>query len=339
MIHTRICDLLGIVHPIVLGGMGTATTAPLVAAVSNAGGFGTLGTSAFNAASLDTEVASIRERTEKPFGINHLLFQIQEDMFAVTLSAKPTVAAFAWARKDQNLREYFRRAHDAGSTVMYMAGEVPEALRAADAGADVIVAQGTEAGGHVGWMASLPLLPMMVKAVAPLPVLSAGGIGDGRGLAAALALGADGVLLGTRFMATPEAPIHPNFKQAIVKSDGHDTVLTEIPDLASQRVWPGAMSRAQRNSFIERWAGREWALRQNAREVGRQVAAARAAGDINNASLSFGQDAGLIDSIKSVREVIQNIISEAEDIIKDRLPSLLRESGESNKLSSDKKTS
>ncbi len=114
MIHTRICDLLGIVHPIVLGGMGTATTAPLVAAVSNAGGFGTLGTSAFNAATLDTEIASIRERTEKPFGINHLLFQIQEDMFTVTLSAKPTVAAFAWARKDQNLREYFQRAHDVG---------------------------------------------------------------------------------------------------------------------------------------------------------------------------------------------------------------------------------
>ncbi len=328
MIHTRICDLLGIVHPIVLGGMGTATTAPLVAAVSNAGGFGTLGTSAFNAASLDTEVASIRERTEKPFGINHLLFQIQEDMFAVTLSAKPRVAAFAWARKDQNLREYFRRAHDAGSTVMYMAGEVPEALRAAEAGADVIVAQGTEAGGHVGWMASLPLLPMMVKAIAPLPVLCAGGIADGRGLAAALALGAEGVLLGTRFMATPEAPIHPNFKQAILESDGHDTLLTEIPDLASQRVWPGAMSRAQRNGFVQRWAGREWALRQNAQEIGRQVSAARAAGDINNASLSFGQDAGLIGSIKSVREVIRDIISEAEAIIKDRLPSLLRQSGD-----------
>ena len=217
MIHTRICDLLGIVHPIVLGGMGTATTAPLVAAVSNAGGFGTLGTSAFNATTLDTEVASIRERTEKPFGINHLLFQIQEDMFAVTLRARPTVAAFAWARKDQNLRDYFQRAHDIGAKVMYMAGEVPEAVRAAEAGADVLVAQGTEAGGHVGWMASLPLVPMMVKAIAPLPVLSAGGIADGRGLAAALALGAEGVLLGTRFMATPEAPIHPNFKQAIVQ--------------------------------------------------------------------------------------------------------------------------
>jgi NAD(P)H-dependent flavin oxidoreductase YrpB (nitropropane dioxygenase family) len=335
MIHTRICDLLEIVHPIILGGMGTATTAPLVAAVSNAGGFGTLGTSAFNAATLDTEIASILERTEKPFGINHLLFQIRQDMFTVTLNAKPRVAAFAWARKDQDLREYFKRAHDVGCMVMYMAGEVPEALRAADAGADVIVAQGTEAGGHVGWMASLPLLPMMVTAVAPLPVLSAGGIADGRGLAAALALGAEGVLLGTRFMATAEAPIHRNFKQAIVESDGHDTVLTEIPDLASQRVWPGAMSRAKRNAFIERWSGREWALRQNAQEVGKQVAAARAAGDIHNASLSFGQDAGLISTIKNVREVIQEIVGEAEAIIKDRLPGLVRQSGEPNKVFSE----
>jgi NAD(P)H-dependent flavin oxidoreductase YrpB (nitropropane dioxygenase family) len=324
MIHTRICDLLGVQHPIVLGGMGTATTAPLVSAVSNAGGFGTLGTSAFNAATLESEIAAIHERTEKPFGVNHLLFQIQEDMYAVTLRARPTVTAFAWARKDQNLRDYFKRAHDAGCKVMHMAGDVPEALRAAEAGADVLVAQGTEAGGHVAWMASLPLVPMMVKAVAPLPVLSAGGIADGRGLAAALALGAEGVLLGTRFMATPEAPIHANFKQAIVDSDGHDTVLTEIPDLASQRVWPGAMSRAQRNKFIERWAGREWTLRQNASEVGKQVAAARAAGDIDNASLSFGQDAGLIDSIKSVKEVVQEIVAEAETILKERLPKLLR---------------
>jgi len=245
-------------------------------------------------------------------------------MFAVTLRARPTVAAFAWARQDQNLGDYFQRAHDAGCKVMHMAGEVAEALRAAKAGADVLVAQGTEAGGHVGWMASLPLVPMMVKAVAPLPVLCAGGVADGRGLAAALALGADGVLLGTRFMATPEAPIHANFKQAIVKSDGHDTVLTEIPDLASQRVWPGAMARAQRNQFIERWAGREWALRHDATEVGKQVAAARAAGDVDNASLLFGQDAGLIDSIKSVKEVVQDIVAEAEEILRGRLPALLR---------------
>lgn len=324
MIRTRICDLLGISHPVVLGGMGNATTAPLVAAVSNAGGFGTLGTSAFDAATLDREIAAIRERTDKPFGINHLLFQLREDMFSVTLRARPTLVAFAWARKDQSLREYFQRAHDAGCKVMHMAGEVPEALRAAEAGADVLVAQGTEAGGHVGWMASFPLVPMMVKAVAPLPVLCAGGIADGRGLAGALALGAEGVLLGTRFLATHESPLHPNFKQAIVDSDGHDTVLTEIPDLAGERVWPGAMSRAKRNKFIERWAGREWAIRQSAAAIGKDLAQARSIGDIDNASLSYGQDAGLVDSIKSVNEVVQDIIAEAEQIIGARLPNLVR---------------
>ena len=324
MIHTRICDLLGIDHPVVLGGMGNATNAPLVAAVSNAGGLGTLGTSAFDAASLDREIAAIHERTDKPFGINHLLFQVKEDLYAVTLRARPTLVAFAWARKEQNLRDYFQRAHDAGAKVMHMASEVPEALRAAEAGADILVAQGSEAGGHVGWMASLPLVPMMVKALAPLPVLCAGGIAEGSGLAAALALGAEGVLLGTRFLATHESPLHPNFKQAIVDSNGHDTVLTEIPDLAGQRVWPGAMSRAKRNGFIERWAGREWAIRQNAAEIGKELAKARAAGDIDNASLSYGQDAGLIDSIQSVDQVIRETIREAEEIIKARLPDLLR---------------
>src|SRR5262245_63475747 len=140
---------------------------------------------------------------------------------------------------------------------MHMAGEVPEALRAAEAGADVLVAQGTEAGGHVGWMSSLPLLPMMVKALAPLPVLCAGGIADGRGLAAALAMGAEGVLLGTRFLATNEAPIAKGFKQAIIESDGHDTLATDIPDVANGQVWPGAYVRVRRNRFIEEWLGRD----------------------------------------------------------------------------------
>src|SRR6476646_7351830 len=116
-------------------------------------------------------------------------------------------------------------------------------------------------------MASMPLVPMVVDAVAPIPVLAAGGIADGRGLVAALALGADGVLLGTRFLATDESPLHPNFKQAIVDADGHDTLLSEIPDLAAGLVWPGAMTRSRRNGFIERWAGREWALRHNRAEA------------------------------------------------------------------------
>lgn len=324
MIHTRICDLLEIKHPVVLGGMGGATSAKLVAAVSNSGALGTLGTSRFDAAALTKEIAAIRASTDGPFGINHLLFRIDEACFSITLEARPALMAFAWAWPNQDLRAYFRRAHDAGCKVMFQAGEVPEAVRAAEAGADFIVSQGTEGGGHVGWMASMPLVPMMVSAVAPLPVLVAGGIADGRGLASALALGAEGVLVGTRYLATHESPLHLHYKEAIVRSDGHDTVLTEIPDIAAGQVWPGAMSRAQRNAFIEKWAGREWALRQSYLEVGKELAAARASGDTDRSSLSFGQDAGLIDAIVPAGEIAPKMVVEAERII-ERLKQVVRE--------------
>src|SRR5215510_3743628 len=224
----------------------------------------------------------------------------------------------------KDLHHYVQRVHDAGLFAMYMAGEVPEAIRAAEAGADVIVAQGTEGGGHVGWMASMALVPMVVEAVAPRPVLAAGGIADGRGLAAALALGAEGALLGTRFLATEESPIHANLKQAIVQSNGHDTVLTEIPDIASGQVWPGAMARTLRNHFVEQWAGREWALRQQARTVGEAARAARLAGDVDNAPLLIGQDAGLIDAVLPAAEVIQRMVAQAEEIITGRLRPMLR---------------
>jgi NAD(P)H-dependent flavin oxidoreductase YrpB (nitropropane dioxygenase family) len=155
-------------------------------------------------------------------------------------------------------------------------------------------------------------------------VVAAGGIADGRGLAAALALGADGVLLGTRFLASDESPLHPAFKQAIVDSDGHDTLLSEIPDVAAGKVWPGAMSRSRRNRFIERWVGREWALRQNQTEALAQVRAARAAGDIHEAPLSMGQDAGLIHDVAPAGAIVRRIAEEAERILADRLPGFVK---------------
>jgi NAD(P)H-dependent flavin oxidoreductase YrpB (nitropropane dioxygenase family) len=205
-----------------------------------------------------------------------------------------------------------------------MAGTVTEAKRAAEAGADVIIAQGTEGGGHVGYMASMPLIPMVVDAVAPIPVLAAGGIADGRGLVAALALGAQGALLGTRFLATAESPLHPNFKQAIVDSDGHDTQLSEIPDIAAGQVWPGAMTRSRRNRFIERWAGREWALRQARVEAIAGLQAARKAGDVDEGPLSMGQDAGLIHDIPTAAEIVARVAREAEEILSRRLPSMVK---------------
>ena len=201
-----------------------------------------------------------------------------------------------------------------------MAGSVRDAVRGAEVGADIIVAQGSEGGGHVSWMASMVLTPMVVDAVTPVPVLAAGGFADGRGLAAAFALGADGILLGTRFLASKESKLHPNFKKAIIESDGHDTVLTEIPDLAMGVVWPGAMSRVQRNSLIERWMGREWELRQYQAGTEADISTARIKGDVDNAPLSFGQDAGLITDIFPVGDIVRKIAKEAEEIMYDKLP-------------------
>jgi NAD(P)H-dependent flavin oxidoreductase YrpB (nitropropane dioxygenase family) len=323
VIRTPVCDLLGIEHPIALGGMGSATSPALVAAVSRAGGLGALGCHYLTPDQIRERTAAIRQETNRPFGLNFLLFDTREDSFAAALELRPAVMQFAWARSDQDLKSHFDRAHEAGCIVTHMAGAVPEAVRAAKAGADIIIAQGTEGGGHVGWMASMPLVPMIVDAVAPIPVLAAGGFADGRGLVAALALGAQGILLGTRFLATVESPLHPNFKQAIVDSDGHDTQLSEIPDIAAGLVWPGAMTRSRRNRFIERWAGREWALRQNRAEALAGLRIAREAGDPDEGPLSMGQDAGLIRDIPGAGEVVSRIAREADEIVTQRLSRLV----------------
>jgi len=324
MIRTPICDLLGIEHPIALGGMGSIYAPDLVSAVSNAGGLGAMGCHSLSPEQIRTAVAAIRDKTKKPFALNFLIFDTREESFAAALDLRPSVIAFAWPRPDQDMRPFIARAHAAGSKVTFMVGGVPEARRAVEAGADVIIAQGTEGGGHVGWQASLPLIPMVVDAVAPVPVLAAGGIADGRGLVAALALGADGVLLGTRFLASAESPLHANFKQAIIDSDGHDTLLSEIPDVAAGKVWPGAMSRSKRNRFIERWAGREWALRRDQAQALAQVQDARKRGDCDEAPLSMGQDAGLINDIAPAGDIVKRIAREAAEILSKKLLALAR---------------
>lgn len=323
MIHTPLSDLLGIRHPIALGGMAGHTSVPLVTAVSNAGGLGTLGVSRIPAEQIPTDIAAIRGGTTRPFGVNFLLFDARQATIDVALNQRPPVFAATWARADQDLRALFGSAHEAGSLVLYQTGTVAEALRAKTAGADVIIAQGTEGGGHVGWMATMAVLPMIVDAVGSTPVMAAGGIADGRGLAAALALGAQGAVLGTRFLATKESPLHPNFKQAVLDSDGHDTMLTEIPDIVRGNVWPGAMARSRRNAFIERWAGREWELRERQPEALAALQEAWAAGDAANVSLLIGQDAGLIRDIPAAGELVERIVAEAEALLKDRLPKLV----------------
>jgi NAD(P)H-dependent flavin oxidoreductase YrpB (nitropropane dioxygenase family) len=324
MIRTPFTELFKVDHPIALGGMGSVYSPPLVAAVSEAGGLGALGCHGLSPEQIRSAVKVIREKTSKPFGLNFLLFVINEESFAAALAEKPAVIAFAWPRGSQELKPWIDRAHGIDAKVTFMVNDVAGARRAAEAGADCIVAQGSEGGGHVAWMGSIALTPIVVDAVKPIPVLSAGGFADGRGLAAALALGASGVLCGSRFLASDESPLHANYKKAIVESDGHDTMLTEIPDIMMNLVWPGAMSRSRRNRFIDRWAGREWALRQNQPAALAAVQAARKAGDVEEAPLSFGQDAGLINDIAPAGDIVRRMMADAEKILSKGLPALVR---------------
>lgn len=311
--RTQVTELLGISHPVLLGGMGTGTDPALVAAVGEAGGLGVLGSARPPVPRLGELAAAIRERTDRPFGMNLLLFLADEERVDAVLAARPAVFSTAWATAEADLRTLFARAHDAGCRVVHMSSTVPDARRAAEAGADVIVAQGTEGGGHVGLIGTMVLVPMVVEAVAPVPVVAAGGLADGAGLAAALVLGAEGGLFGTRFLATPEAPLPDAFKQVIVDADGHDTVLTEIPDVAAGTVWPGAYARVRRNRFVEEWTGREGELRYRQAEVAAGLAAAARAGDTDHAVLYTGQSCGLIRSVEPVAEVVARIVADAEE--------------------------
>lgn len=318
MITTRATTALGITQPVALGGMSSGfTDARLVAAVSEAGGLGILGVSRLEPDEITAAAAEIRTRTHRPFGLNLLLFESAESVDAV-LATRPAVFSTAWPSPEQDLREIFDRAHEAGAVVVHMVPTLADAVSAAEAGADVIVAQGTEGGGHVGLMASIVIVPLVARAVAPVPVLAAGGFADGAGLAAALALGAEGVLLGTRFLATEEAPVSDAYKSALVASDGHETLLSEVPDLLAGLIWPGAHGRVLRNRLIERWTAREGQLRARREELLAQALRARAQGDTEEAVVWSGQSAALVDRVEPAGVVVERIVREAEEILRDR---------------------
>lgn len=314
--RTRLTELLGIEQPVILGGMGSGNTTPeLVAAVAEAGGLGINGVSRYPAERVAGVAAGIRALTDRPFGLNVLLFMTDPAAVDAVLAQRPAVFSTAWPWPDQDLKPIFERAHAAGAKVLHMVAGVDEAKRAAEAGADAIVAQGTEGGGHVALISTLVLTPMAVRAVSPLPVVAAGGIADGAGLAAALMLGAQGVLLGTRFLATVESPWPEAWKQAIVASDGHDTLLSEIPDIAHATVWPGAYDRSWRNRLIEEWAGRENEVRRRRTEIAHRMAEAKERGETDYGELNFGQVAGLIDEILPAGQVVSQMVAQAEQLL------------------------
>jgi enoyl-[acyl-carrier protein] reductase II len=240
VIETRLTRLLGIAHPVMLAGMGGVSYAPLVAAVSEAGGFGCLGASTMGPARMVEEIRQVRQLTAKPFGVDLLTAMPGglEDQVKMVIDEGATVfvAGLGVPSAVVDL------CHDAGVLVINMCGKVDHARKAVDAGCDLVVAQGTEAGGHTGQVATMPLVPQVVDAVGDkVPVVAAGGIFDGRGLAAALALGADGVWVGTRFIATPEARAVDGYKDALLATREDGTTIS--------RAYSGKTMRVVRNDY------------------------------------------------------------------------------------------
>ena len=323
VIKTAFTELVGIQHPIALAGMGGSTSPELVAAVSNAGGLGILGASDQEAAAIHELAHVISGWTKRPYGINLLLHGADDDQMRAVLDIRPSVLSTAWPRDDQDLGAIFASAHERGIKVLHMVPTLADAAKAAAAGADVIIAQGTDGGGHIGLLGTAVIVPMVAREVAPTPVLGAGGIADGRGLAAMLALGAAGVLVGTRFLATPESPLHAAFKKLITDSDGTDTIVTDLADIMLGTDWPGAVGRIVRNRVVERWLGRTNELRRRRDEAVPVMREARRAGDADEAIVYYGQSAALVREVMPAGEVVAEMIREAESILRERLPSLV----------------
>jgi enoyl-[acyl-carrier protein] reductase II len=315
MLRTALCDLLGIDHPVIQAAMGfPATSATLAAAVSNEGGLGSIGTLNRPIDDLRRQLNMLRDLTSRPYAVNHLIPVLEEASFALSLEAHPKLISFAL----DDPGDFVQRAHDSGALVMHQITTVKQAEEAVERRVDVIVAQGEESGGYSGTVSTMALVPQVVDAVSPVPVVAAGGIFDGRGLAAALMLGAAGVNLGTRFLVSQEAPIDEEHKKAILGAASEDAVKFE--ELNAIRPLPGAAGygtvvRSLRTSFIDQWRGKfEEAQHERGRLDEEMQALAQKSGR-NRAMVVSGQSAGGISEILSVREILSELVSDAEKAI------------------------
>lgn len=311
MIDTEVRRLLRIDHPIVQAGMGIFSDAGLAAAVSNAGALGTVGAANRSAENLKAEIERARTLTGNPFVVNHLVSNLDKEAFAVTLEMRVPVVSFALGDPG----DLVKRAHDSGALVIQQVHTVAQAKQAAERGADVIIAQGGEAGGFGQNVAALALVPQVVDAVGPVPVLAAGGIADGRGLAAALILGAQGVNLGTRFLASVEAPIGDGYKKAILAAQSEQTTKVEVWNdfmPVPGRGGYGTAPRAIRTPFIESWEGRRSDAARNSEQLRSEVIDAAQKGRFHEYVPFAGQSVGLIKDILPAAEIVKRIVSEAQ---------------------------
>ena len=315
MLRTPLCDLLGVDVPILSAPMGGVVAGGrLAAAVSAAGGLGLIGGSTpLGAEWLRAQVELVRSVTDRPFGVGFISHLATVDaLSAVALELAVPIVCHSFV----DPAPFMSALRDAGAIVISQVGTVELAQRAAEAGVDVIVAQGTEAGGHTGRISTLPLVPAVVDAVSPIPVIAAGGIADGRGLAAALLLGAQGVLMGTRFIATPECEGRATTRERVVAASADDTVLTEVFDLAKGMAWPeGVLGRSLANGFLSEWHGREQELRAWTPEQ-RAAYREQAVNDPEAADVYAGEASGLVHSVEAAGDVVRRIAAEAESLLR-----------------------
>ncbi len=326
-LHTPLCDLLEIELPVLCAPMGFVTGPELAAAVSEAGGLGIMSFSRNPPEVLRREIRSLQKRTDRPFGVNMLLPVGVEEHVAVCLGERVPLLSLFWGDPSP----FVEPAHAAGVRVIHQVGSVPEAQAAVRSGVDVIIAQGVEAGGHVrGGVSTFALVPRVVDAVAPTPVVAAGGIADARGLVAALALGAQAVVFGTRFLAATEARTHPVYQERILAAGEEDTVRTTLFGY----TWSNAPHRVLNTPFVQKWLHQE----QRGNEAcpdepiigetcvgGEQTPVRRfmgytpnqeTTGDIDSMALYAGQGVGLVHEVKPAAEIIRKLVSDAQDLLK-----------------------
>jgi len=313
-ITTRLTTLLGIAHPVMLAGMGGVSYAELCAAVSEAGGFGTLGMAGVRPEEIRRQMRRVRELTQKPFGVD-LLAAIPESLEQTAdIIIEEGASAFI-SGLGVPPRHLVDRFHAAGLKVMNVCGTVRHAKAGEDGGLDAVIAQGTEAGGHTGRIAGMALIPQVVDAV-KIPVIAAGAIVDGRGLAAALALGAEGVWMGTRFIASAEAHAGQMYKDVVVEASDESTIIT--------RSYSGKPMRVFRNAYVDDWERRPQDIQPFPLQAIHSTKAGVMGGiggqteglDKDRSCFAMGQGAGAVEAVLPAGEIVRRVMAEASDVLK-----------------------
>jgi enoyl-[acyl-carrier protein] reductase II len=311
-LRTPLCDLLEIEHPVLLAGMGGVSYAPLAAAVSDAGGYGVLGMAGRSLEEIRENMREVRRRTSKPFGVDLLAATPDHLVKAVDIIIDEGASAFVAGLGVPT--PVIERLKAAGLKVMVVCGAVRHALKAEDAGCDAVICQGAEGGGHTGLVGTFPLVAQAVERVR-IPVVAAGGIYDGRGLAAALALGAQGVWLGTRFIASPEAHAAQMYHEMILSATDEDTVRT--------RCYSGKPMRVRKNPYVEDWERRPEEIQPFPMQAMVSIRNGAMGGiggqieglDPDKSAFAMGQSAGGIRDVAPAGEIVRRTIAEARESI------------------------